>query len=488
MMRIAWISRRFSAMKVEGKFERDSQNMPLRAYIRPLVVSASLAAGLAGAGAGLSGCATKPQGYVETKVPQDAPGLRRYADRGDATAANNLGVLYANGNQVPQDFAEAKKWYEFANAHGNPAGAYNLAIAYQRGQGTAVDRQAALKWFREAADHDFAAAKFVLAMLYRSGEGVPKNESESTRLAKSAAVQGLPVAQGFMAAIYADGNGVSSDDSLTYQWASLAAAKLTGPPAMLANKMRDEAAKGLSPAELTAAQAATAVWKPGIEPVSLLPAGSGPRPPRLRGSGSGFIVGKGGEIATDFHVVPACREIRLTDTTGKFTATTQVIADDRANDLAILAGRGFGARLKIRNSPAEIGESISSYGFPLGNLLSSGGNLTTGSVSGTTGMMGDVKSFQITAPVQSGSSGGPVVDESGAVVGIVAAKLNALTIAASTGDLAQNVNFAWRIGLMKTLMDQKGIAYEAAGKSASRSGIDLAGLLQKATVKIACWR
>ncbi len=56
------------------------------------------------------------------------------------------------------------------------------------------------------------------------------------------------------------------------------------------------------------------------------------------------------------------------------------------------------------------------------------------------------------------------------------------------GDLAQNVNFAWRIGLLKTLMDQKGIAYEPAGKSAARSGIDLAGLLQKATVKIACWR
>jgi TPR repeat protein len=457
--------------------------MPLTANIRALFVAACITAG-----AGLSGCATKPGAFVETKVPRDVSGLRQYADRGDATAANNLGVLYANGNQVPQDFAEAKKWYEFANAHGNPAGAYNLAIAYQRGQGTAIDRPAALKWFHEAADHDFAPAKFVLALLYRSGEGVRKDETESTRLAKSAALQGLPVAQGFMAAIYADGNGVSSDDSLTYQWASLAAAKLTGPPGILANKMRDEAAKGLSPAELTAAQAATAVWKPGIEPVSLFPPGSGPRPPRLRGSGSGFIVGKDGEIATDFHVVPDCREIKLTDTTGKFTATTKIVAEDRANDLAILAGGGFGTRLKIRNSPAEIGESISSYGFPLGTLLSSGGNLTTGSVSGATGMMGNVKSFQITAPVQAGSSGGPVVDESGAVVGIVAAKLNALTIAASTGDLAQNVNFAWRIGLLETLMDQKGIAYEPTGKSASRSGIDLAGLLQKATVKIACWR
>jgi hypothetical protein len=324
--------------------------------------------------------------------------------------------------------------------------------------------------------------------MYHNGAGVPKDEVEATRLARSAAMQGLPVAQGYVATLYLDGENVPEDDSLAYQWASLAASKLTGMPGAVATGMRDSAARGLNPAELTAAQAAAAAWKPGVELVSLFPPGSGPRPPRLRGSGSGFILGKGGEIATAFHVVPNCREIKLIDPAGTINVTTHLVADDKANDLAILAGSGFGTRLKLRTSPAELGESISAYGFPLGPVLSSAGNLTTGSVSSVKGMAGDAKSFQISAPVQVGSSGGPVVDESGAVVGIVASKLNALAVAAATGDLAQNVNFAWRIGLMKTLMDQKGIAYEPSGKTASRSGIDLASLLQKATVKIECWR
>jgi hypothetical protein len=61
-------------------------------------------------------------------------------------------------------------------------------------------------------------------------------------------------------------------------------------------------------------------------------------------------------------------------------------------------------------------------------------------------------------------------------------------VAAATGDVPQNVNFAWRIGLLRDLMDQKGIAYETAAKGPAKSGIDLANVLQKGTVKIECWR
>jgi hypothetical protein len=61
-------------------------------------------------------------------------------------------------------------------------------------------------------------------------------------------------------------------------------------------------------------------------------------------------------------------------------------------------------------------------------------------------------------------------------------------VAAATGDMSQNVNFAWHIGLLQTLMDQKGISYELGSKGPAKSGVDLAALLQKGTVKIECWR
>jgi len=431
----------------------------------------------------LAGCAS-PNG----PLPTDPAGLQQAAERGNPHAANNLGVLYANGNKVPQNFAEAKKWYLYASEHGDPTGELNLGIAYIRGQGTPIDLPEGVKWLHTAADHNMAPAKLELAIMYHAGKGVPHDDVEATRLAQSAALQGLPTAQMYVASIYLDGINLPSDDSLAYQWASIAASKLTGPLATVANKFRDNAAQGLSPTELAAAQTAAAAWKPGADLASLFPPGSPPRPARLRGSGSGFIVGKGGEIATDFHVVPNCREIKLIDPAGKYNKSSHIVADDRANDLAILSGGDFGTRLKIRGTPAVLGESITSYGFPLGPVLSSSGNLTSGTVSAITGMQGNAKSFQITAPEQVGNSGGPVVDETGAVVGLVASKLNALVIAAATGDMSQNVNFAWHIGLLQTLMDQRGISYELGSKGSAKSGVDLASLLQKGTVKIECWR
>ena len=430
----------------------------------------------------LAGCATKGP------LPGDPAALQKLADDGNPVAANSLGMLYANGNKVPQDFAQAKKWFLFASEHGNPASEFNLGFAYEHGQGTAVDLPEAVRWYHMAADHNVPPAKLELAVMYRNGKGVPRDDIEAVRLARSAALQGWPLAQLFLGTLYIDGAGVPSDDSLGYQWASVGASKMTGQLGAFANKIRDNAAQGLSPAELAQAQAAASAWKPGSELVSIFPPGSPPRPARLRGSGSGFIIGKSGEIATDFHVVPNCKEIKLIDPAGKYNKTSRIVADDRANDLAILSGGDFGTRLKIRSTPAELGESITSYGFPLGPVLASNGNLTNGMVSAGTGMKGDVKSFQITAPEQPGNSGGPVVDETGAVVGIVASKLNALMVAAATGDVPQNVNFAWRIGLMRDLMDQKGIPYETATKGPAKSGVDLANVLQKGTVKIECWR
>jgi S1-C subfamily serine protease len=440
--------------------------------------------GATGVALALVGCANPGAG----PLPTDPDGLQKAAERGNAHAANNLGALYANGNKVPQNFAEAKKWYLFASEHGDSAAEYNLGFAYQHGQGTTVDLPEAVKWFHQAADHNNPVAKLELGYLYHMGRGVPLDDTEAARLTRSAASQGLPMAQAYLGALYLEGAGVPDDDSLAYEWASIGSSKMSGMFAANANRTRDAAAKGLSATELAAAQAAAAAWKPGTDLVSLFPPDAGPRPARLRGSGSGFIVGKDGEIATDFHVVPNCREIKLIDPAGKFNKTSHIVADDRADDLALLSGGEFGARLKIRTKPAELGESITSYGFPLGPVLSSSGNLTSGTVSSVTGMQGNAKAFQITAPEQVGNSGGPVVDENGAVIGIVASKLNALIIAAATGDLSQNVNFAWHIGLLQKLMDQKGIGYEVGGKGPAKTGVDLAGMLQKGTVKIECWR
>jgi S1-C subfamily serine protease len=78
---------------------------------------------------------------------------------------------------------------------------------------------------------------------------------------------------------------------------------------------------------------------------------------------------------------------------------------------------------------------------------------TTGVVNAETGMLNDVRFFQISAPVQPGNSGGALLDAKGTVVGIVSAKLNAAKTLAATGDIPQNVNYAVKIKYLLAMID-----------------------------------
>ncbi len=81
------------------------------------------------------------------------------------------------------------------------------------------------------------------------------------------------------------------------------------------------------------------------------------------------------------------------------------------------------------------------------SLLSSDLNVTTGVVSALAGPGNNRRLIQITAPIQPGNSGGPVLDQSGHVVGVVVARLDALKLVQRTGRLPQNVNFAISEGI-----------------------------------------
>jgi S1-C subfamily serine protease len=88
------------------------------------------------------------------------------------------------------------------------------------------------------------------------------------------------------------------------------------------------------------------------------------------------------------------------------------------------------------------GNDIIALGFPLHGLLGSQLKVSTGIVSATVGLLDDISQLQISAPIQPGNSGGPLLDEYGNVAGVVVAKLRALAVAKATGDIPQNVNFA----------------------------------------------
>jgi S1-C subfamily serine protease len=163
---------------------------------------------------------------------------------------------------------------------------------------------------------------------------------------------------------------------------------------------------------------------------------------RAISSGTGFVVAAR-RIMTNHHVIEGCTEVAARLADGR-ELPARVLASDATRDLALLSTEAeAGPILPFRNAGAyRRGEGVVTYGFPLAGLLSSGPTLTTGEVSALSGLADNPRHIQISAPVQPGNSGGPLLDMRGQVIGVVVSKLNAGQIARQTGDIPQNVNFA----------------------------------------------
>jgi TPR repeat protein len=98
--------------------------------------------------------------------------LRKLAQRGDATAQNELGLLYYEGKGVPQNHNKAKEWFDKAVEQGHAGAQVNLGTLYLRGEGAPQSSQMALFWFSRAAGQEDALALAKLGLMYAQGRGV----------------------------------------------------------------------------------------------------------------------------------------------------------------------------------------------------------------------------------------------------------------------------------------------------------------------------
>jgi TPR repeat protein len=97
------------------------------------------------------------------------------AKQGHAYAQYNLGLMYAKGIGVPENDAEAVKWYRKAADQGYADAQFNLGLMYEFGEGVPENDAEAVKWYRKAADQGDADAQHNLGAMYALGEGVPEN-------------------------------------------------------------------------------------------------------------------------------------------------------------------------------------------------------------------------------------------------------------------------------------------------------------------------
>ena len=118
--------------------------------------------------------------------------LVKDAERGDAVAQYNLGVMYSAGKGVQQDVAQAINWYRMAAEQGLAAAQHNLGVMYKEGKGVPRDYAQGKYWYRKAADGGNAQAQLNLGYMYHHGQGMPPNLVIACALYKIAGAQDVP--------------------------------------------------------------------------------------------------------------------------------------------------------------------------------------------------------------------------------------------------------------------------------------------------------
>jgi TPR repeat protein len=233
---------------------------------------------------------------------------RPAADQGHATAQYNLGLLYASGQGVPQDDAEAARWYGKAADQGNPEAQFNLGTLYANGQGVPQDNRrahhyfalaatqlsgetraqavknrdilaarvtedalaafadgdytTALRLLRPLAEQGHAGAQAYIGAMYHQGQGAPQDPAEAARWYRKAAEQGHASAQNNLGVLCAHGQGVPRDQVAAYKWLSLAVSRYSGAERDKAARILASVAAVMTPAQIAEAQQLAREWKP----------------------------------------------------------------------------------------------------------------------------------------------------------------------------------------------------------------------------------
>jgi len=162
-----------------------------------------------------------------------------------------------------------------------------------------------------------------------------------------------------------------------------------------------------------------------------------------------------GYVVTNNHVVEGRKKITLIRPDG-IKAPGSILLGDKVNDIAILTVSNTNElppAFPFAETTSRIGAKVFTLGYPHPELLGTKPKLTEGIISSVTGFQDDPRTYQITVPLQSGNSGGPLINLNGEVIGIVTSKLDAIKVFKWTGDLPQNVNYAIKIQYLKALLE-----------------------------------
>ena len=405
------------------------------------------------------------------------------ADMGYDEAQNILADYYFKGIHVKRDYQKAYKYAIKAEKQGLADAQNKIGNFYLTGKGVVeVSMEKALSYFEKAADQGNIRAQNNLAILYLNGRGVKKDKNKAFALFKKAADLGDADSQHRVGYFYDFGVGsVQKDVNEAIKWYEKAADQDFKKSQIALGKVYyfgDKDANIQKNYKKASDHFYTAAKNTKDD--------SNKKKIELKetSSGSGFFVTPN-HIITNNHVTEDCDEIHIKNKSYK--SKVVLLDTDSTTDLSILeTGKSSDSYLFFRSRKAlRTGEQSIALGYPFSSTLGSELKVTSGNIAALTGFNNNIAELQLTAPVQPGNSGGPLLDDNGNVIGVIVSRLE--TSSEITGDRpAQNVNFAIKSNMVKIFMDLNMVEYNIRKSNGAKTVSEIVDESRDATVQVIC--
>ena len=204
-------------------------------------------------------------------------------------------------------------------------------------------------------------------------------------------------------------------------------------------------------------------------------------------NGTGFFINKDAYLVSNYHVVEKCQYVGAAIDGDLFNV--RVMASDIVNDLIVgkVEDLDQSSYLPLSAEGAYLGDDIIAAGYPLADKLSDSLKVTRGIVSSMSGMNNNYSEYQIDAAVQGGNSGGPLIDNSGNVVGVVVSQLNKYRLLIEEETIPENVNFAVKSQNLENFLKANSIDYETKRSGNAIQNRLVAKSAQDATMMLLCF-
>ena len=198
----------------------------------------------------------------------------------------------------------------------------------------------------------------------------------------------------------------------------------------------------------------------------------------IASSGSGFFINNKGYFITNNHVVDGCTQSKITFKEEAVNA--ELIATDQSLDLALLRAKvkpkDF---LNLSNNPPEKLQKIYVAGYPFGKGLSDDLKFTQGIISSVKGFADNSNQIQIDAAINSGNSGGPIVNEDGSLIAVAVSGLDK--------SQSEGIGFGIKANSVINFLEVNNVKYSTPGMlNFGMSSNKLNKLLEKSTVYTFC--